>query len=142
MYKSAIVHLQNKYPGCQVIGTENSLDVFTPAGELLVAVRRDGNGAWNDQQKELGARDKFDLAPIPKHARVRKLFADGRIGNSEEADSRRKNAKAYADAYNGRVPSLHEIAGGGADGAQVCKTDGFAAKFADDQKPVLPEKAK
>ena len=87
--KSLYLHYKNKYPGGQVRTSEQALDVYSASGEHVVALRRDGAGSLVDQSEALGLRDRHDLAPIPKDARVFKLV-EGKIGKSEEAAEREK----------------------------------------------------
>lgn len=111
--KSWIVHYQNKYPGGRVHASENSIDVYCSEGNYRVALRKDGNGQWQDVSAEFGASDKHDLAPIPKECRFRKLYADGKIANAEEFEERRPVAEKLAKEEcggKGKVPSEHEIA--------------------------------
>ncbi len=107
MYKSAVVHLKNKYPGSIVLADDHSIDVHDADGTHRVAIKKNGAGMWVDQSAEMGCSDRFCLAPIPKQARVHKLFADGRIGRSEEADDREASAAKIQVA--GRVPSIAEF---------------------------------
>jgi len=92
--KSLYLHYKNKYPGGQVHSTESSLDVYSASGEHVIAMRRDGSGSLIDQSESLGLRDRHDLAPIPKDARVHKLI-EGKIGMSEESEERKKKALGY-----------------------------------------------
>lgn len=92
--KSLYLHYKNKYPGGSVRSSEASLDVYSASGEHVIAMRRDGSGALVDQSEALGLRDRHDLAPIPKDARVFKLV-DGKIGKSEEAAEREKAREAF-----------------------------------------------
>lgn len=109
---SKAVHLKNKYPGAQVIVEDNKLDVFV-AGELKVALRKNGKGMWEDVSEKLGATDKFCLAPIPKEARAWKLFTSEKgvpyIGKAEEHETRLPKATELARAHGGRVPSMPEL---------------------------------
>ena len=105
MYKSAIVHLKNKYPGGHVEATENSIDAYDSAGAYVVAIRKNGADQFVDVSKEVGARDTFCLAPIPKEARVHKLHRDGTLGLDEKHEERAKHKLAI----DGRVPSILEI---------------------------------
>jgi hypothetical protein len=104
--KSWAVHYKNKYPGARVFASDDACDVYSADGEHLVAVRRAGHGGWVDVSEEMGCRDRHDLAPIPKEARIYKLQKNGCIGLDEKADAR----KAWSKGIEGdRVWSLDEI---------------------------------
>jgi hypothetical protein len=105
--KSYVVHLKNKYPGAQVHSSESAIDVYHQ-GEHVVSVRKDANGHWNCAKDDVGARDKFDLAPIPKDARAFKLYANGKVGPSEEFKEREEKQLEYLAVY-GKVPSNAEL---------------------------------
>ena len=110
--KSYVVHYRNKYPGGAVHASESAIDVYDAEGNHCVALRKNGAGQMVCQSKELGCKDAHDLSPIPKDARVHKLFADGTIGESEEASERRKVAKelaAHECGGSGKVPSIQEL---------------------------------
>lgn len=118
MNKSFIAHYRNKYPGGQVQATENALDVFNAAGELAVALRKDGANQFTDASKEMGALHAHCLAPIPKDARVFKVCPNsGALIRDEEADKRAPIAAQYAKEY-GFVPSCAEL-----EKAKVAKFD-------------------
>ena len=105
--KSYVVHYQNKYPGGRVIASDSALDAYCAAGEHRVALRKNGAGQWQDCSEELGCMDRHDLAPIPKDARAKKLFADGKIGLSEEYADRVQVAKELS--VEGKIPSIAEM---------------------------------
>ena len=109
MSQSYIAHYKNKYPKGQVKASDSSLDVWDRDGEHVVALRKDGAGQWKCVSKEVGARDEHDLSPIPKEARVHKLYKDGRIAPSEEAAERKEHASKLADEHGGKIPSIDEI---------------------------------
>lgn len=111
MNKSAVVHLKNKYPTAKVVPSDTSVDVFSDEGVHLVALRKDGQGMWVDRSEEFGCRDKWCNAPIPRHARHWQLRDDGSIVKHEHYDARRPVAVSYEKEL-GKVPSLHELAGG------------------------------
>ncbi len=90
--KAFVVHYKNKYPSGQVRSTEDSIEVYDSEGELRVALGKNGAGQWVDRGQELGALDEHDLSPIPKDARVWKLYADGRAALSDEAAERKRAA--------------------------------------------------
>lgn len=104
--KPYVVHLKNQFPGGRVESSENHVDAYDAQGNLRVSVRKNGAGAIMDASSETGALDAFSLDPIPKNARVFKLHLDGRVGLSEEATSRKVDAKKLAIA--GKVLSLEE----------------------------------
>ena len=103
--KHFAVHYMNKYPGAIVTHSENQLDVLSSEG-LLVALRRNGHGMIIDAGAECGASDKHDVSPIPKDARVFKLYADGSVKKSEEAAERLVSAKKLA--VDGKILSISE----------------------------------
>lgn len=112
MNKSHAVHYMNKYPGSQVRLSDDGLDVHCKGGKYRVALRKNGAGQWVDMSDELGCIDRHDLAPIPKNARVMKLFSDGKIGPSEEAAEREPVAAALAEhavGGYGKVPSIKDL---------------------------------
>lgn len=113
--KSYVAHYKNKYPGAKIEFSESHLDVTDADGVLRVALRIGGGGVLLDKGEELGATDKHDLSPIPKNARVHKLFADGRLGVDDLASERRVAAKVLAEAHGGKVPSILELKKAGAD---------------------------
>ena len=104
--KSYAVHYMNKYPKGKVDFTEDKLNAYDAKGDLVVALRRGGNGQIMDLGPELGAVDRHDLSPLPKNARVFKLYTSGKIGPSEEAAPRAPVADQLA--VDGRVPSIEE----------------------------------
>jgi hypothetical protein len=111
--KSLIVHLKNKYPGAQIQSTETSIDVFQN-GEHVVALRKNGgSGALVDASKDVGARDEFSLAPIPKNTRVWKLNKDNSIGLDEKAEERKEISKMVAQ--DGKILSIDEYKKAGAE---------------------------
>lgn len=88
---SYVVHLMNKYPGCRIDSSENSLKVWDDKQELLCAVERNGYGQWQDA-KAYGARDEFSLDPIPVESRAWMLCKkDGCI--KKHPDFEKRNAK-------------------------------------------------
>lgn len=87
MNKSWHVHYLNKYPGGSVRSSGSGMDVYNAEGEHVVALRQNGAGQLLDESEALGLRDRHDLAPIPKEARVYKI-KDGKIGKSEEFEDR------------------------------------------------------
>jgi len=91
-FKPYFAHYKNKYGG-MVHMSENTFDVYNKAGELCVALRKDGNGQIKDCSKEFGCKDEHDLAPIEKKFRAHKLYKDGNIAPSEEYAER----KAFCD---------------------------------------------
>lgn len=121
--KSLIVHYKNKYPKGRVHASDSSLDVFNDKGEHVIALRKNGAGQMLDESEALGLRDRHDLAPIPKDARVHKVV-DGKIGLSEEAEERAEKAKGFlCPKHSDRVMSCAEA-----------KAHGFA--FDDKQKEI------
>lgn len=115
MNLAAIVHSKNKYPGGRVQAGEDYVDVYDKKGVYAVALRKNGFGQWADQGELLGARDKWCNAPIPKEARVWKLYgredAKPRIALSEEHVERAAIAEEIAEAHGGRIPSVQELLG-------------------------------
>lgn len=103
--KHFAVHYMNKYPNAVVFFDENKLDVLGDGG-LKVALRRNGNGMIVDAGLECGASDKHDVSPIPKDARVYKLYADGSIKKSEESEERK--AASLKLVSSGKILSIKE----------------------------------
>jgi hypothetical protein len=112
--KQYVAHFRNKYPGGKVDFSESSLDAYDANGDLRVSVRKNGAGAIVDAGRDTGASDAFCLSPIPKNARVWKVFADGRLGLSEEHVERKKSAVKLADE-TGKVLSIEEYKAHGVD---------------------------
>ena len=104
---SWVVHYKNKYPGGLVLYTALALNVYNNKGAHCVCVEKDGNGDWHDRSEQYGLKDRHCLAPIPKNARVHKLYAGGGIGPSEEAKERIEHARSMM--VDGRVPSIAEF---------------------------------
>lgn len=102
--KSYVVHLKNQFPGGRVESSENHVDAYDADGNLRVSVRKTGAGQIIDAGHDTGATDAFCLSPIPKNARVFKLFPDGRVGLSEESQARK--AVAAEIAVEGKVLSI------------------------------------
>lgn len=113
MNKSYVVHLKNKYPGSRVEFAEDKIDVISPEGDLLIALRKNGAGQLIDCGTELGALKAFDLSEIPKNARCFKLFKDGKIGQSEEIEARREVAAKIAK--DGEILSVDQYKKMGAE---------------------------
>lgn len=103
--KSWIVHYKNKYPGAKVQSSESALDVYL-GDHHVVALRKDGAGGWADHSEEMGCRDRHDLAPIPKDARVHKVV-DGKVGFDELAEERKQKCRRFVK--DGRVLSCDEL---------------------------------
>ncbi len=122
MHLSAYAHLKNKYPGAHIQCSESAIDVHDAEGHR-VALRKNGAGQWVDVGEQLGCVDKFCLAPIPKNARAFKLYAGGKVAESEEHEERSEVAAKLADAHGGRVPSLAELAKAGAKIDQAGNVD-------------------
>lgn len=105
--KSYYVHMRNKYPHAAVQGSDDAVTA-TYKGETLCAVVKDGLGRWVDGQHEYGARDAWDLSPIPKEARFMKLDKEGRVCRDEKHAEREPKAREWAKAH-GKVPSQVEL---------------------------------
>ena len=121
MDKAKHVHLENKYPEGRVISTENSIDAWDKFGNHVVALRRNGCGQMVDESEKHGCKDSFDLAPIPREARVRKVLKNGNLGDDELAGERRKLRKKYLCAAGRKVLSCEELE---AKGFRFDKADG------------------
>ena len=106
--KSLRVHLLNKYVGCRVHGTGNSLSVYNSQGRLLVEAKSTCHGTFECNKKDSGARDELCLSPIPKNSRFMKLYNDGRVDKSEEHDERIEIASKIF-AKHGKVLSIIEL---------------------------------
>ena len=104
--KGVLVHLMNKYFGCDVSFSGENLSV-RKNGELLVCLMKNAHGVFEDRQ-DLGARDAYCLSPIPKNCRAHKLYKDDKIGKSEEYAERSKQAKQYVDKF-GFVPCEEQL---------------------------------
>lgn len=103
-WKSLQVHYKNKYPKCQVKFSETSFDVFDQSGEHhLISLNKNGAGQIVCNSESDGCFEKHDLSPIPKEARVYKLYKDNKVAPSEEYDERKQwvkeNAKVAAHGY-------------------------------------------
>lgn len=109
--KSYVVHYKNKYPGAKVISSEDALDVFCADDRHRVALRKNGAGQFVCVSEEMGCDDSHDLAPIPKNARVHKLYKDGKIALSEEHAVRKEVAAKLAT--DGKIPSIAECQAAG-----------------------------
>ena len=103
---SYVVHLKNKFPGGRVAETETAIDAFDKAGIHQVAMRKNGAGQWVDKSKEVGAAGEFDLAPIPRDARVHAVTSEGR-GLHVDAEKRKK-ARGKFEEKN-RILSMKEL---------------------------------
>lgn len=103
--KSFLVHYKNVFPGGRVDIGEHSLDAYDAEGNHRIALRRTGAGSLKDVGTEVGASDVHCLDPIPKNARVFKLYADGKVSVSEEVLERKKAAKELA--VDGKVLSIN-----------------------------------
>nr|BFD59648.1 hypothetical protein CKG001_17550 [Bdellovibrio sp. CKG001] len=106
---SFVVHYKNKYPKARVEHNEDQLNVYAQDGSLLVALKRGGGGALVDVGEQLGAKDKHDMSPLPKNARVHKLTVDGKIALDEEHADRKPVAVALADLFGGKVPCIPSL---------------------------------
>lgn len=106
---SYVVHLKNKYPLAQIHASESGITVYQD-GELLVQLRKSAHGALEDVSEQMGARDKFCLAPIPREARHYKLCKSGKIICDEHSkqEGRQAVGKRLASKH-GRVPSVVEL---------------------------------
>lgn len=132
--KSWIAHYRNKYPKGSVRSSESAIDVYDAEGGHRVALRKNGANQMVDASEELGCIDRHDLSPIPKDARVHKLYPSGMIGLSEEHEERSKIAEELAAHEIGgplKVPSIQEIHVAG--NPEASKTSGFVhnAKWSD-----------
>ena len=108
--KSWLVHLKNKYPGCKVISTETSMDVYDVDGEHLVALRKNGAGQWADHSQEFGCSERHCLAPIPKEARLYKVHKEsGHIVADELYKERVKGIDRFACDKRRKILSCEEL---------------------------------
>lgn len=105
--KSLLVHLKNKYPECLVQASGSSISVIGEGNELLCELRKGAHGAYEDVQHEVGARDAFDLSPIPKESRLWKLDKEGNVRRDELHDERKEKVKEILKGD--KVPSIKEI---------------------------------
>lgn len=103
--KSFAVHYKNVFPGGRVEFSESHLDAYDADNIHRIALRVGGGGRVLDKGEELGATDVHDLSPIPKNARVHKLFESGRIGLAEESTERAAIAGKICDD-TGKVLSI------------------------------------
>lgn len=101
--KSLRVHYMNKYPGCQIMASDSSFQVYLN-GALKVSLMKNGAGQWLCNSKEVGADDCHDLSPLPKDCRFMKLYKDGSVGRAEEYAERHPKALAMAKDHGGKVP--------------------------------------
>lgn len=108
MNKSLLVHLKNKYPHCYVGATGSCIEVISDDNEVLVSLAKNAHGEYADRQHDVGARDSFCLAPIPKCSRVYKLGKDGKVGKDEKHEERKPYARILAKEF-GMVPSLERL---------------------------------
>jgi hypothetical protein len=112
MYKSAIAHYKNKYPGGLVKASEGSLDVYCVGGKHRVSLQKNGAGQWVDVSDQVGALDGHDLSPLPKEACAYKLYKDGKLAPSEEYAERVEHGKKLAAHECGgedKVPSAEDL---------------------------------
>lgn len=107
--KSLLVHYKNKYPGGRVQQSETSLEVFDKDGEPVVALRKNGANQLVDVSEEEGLRDRHDLAPIPKDARIFKVI-DGKIAEDDKAAERKTKRGKFLCARGAKVLSCAELA--------------------------------
>jgi len=105
--KTKLVHLKNKYAGCDVSLSGGTIQVKKD-GELLCALVKNCHGQWEDNN-DIGARDAFSHDEIPRDARPYKLCKkDNCIKKDEEYDARIKKACGYVEKY-GCVPSVYQL---------------------------------
>ena len=104
--KSILVHLMNKFYGCDVSFSDGRI-VVRKDGELLVCALKGAHGAFEDR-KDLGAKYELCLSPIPREARVYKLCKKNTVCLDEKAEERKVVAKAYVDKF-GYVPCMKDI---------------------------------
>lgn len=84
------VHYMNKYPQGRVSASESAMDVYDSEGVHCVALRKDGGGNLVDRSEELGCKDRHDLSPIPKDARLYKVCPiKGHITKDEKFEQRK-----------------------------------------------------
>lgn len=103
MLKSLYVHFLNKFPSAKVELGETSVAAYSPSGELLMHVSKNGLGVEVDSGRDRGAKYAFCNSPIPKEARHKKLFKDGSVRDAEECAARRPHALALEKEF-GYVP--------------------------------------
>jgi hypothetical protein len=132
--KSWIAHYRNKYPKGSVQASDSAIDVYDAEGGHRVALRKNGANQMVCVSEELGCIDRHDLSPIPKDARVHKLYPSGMIGLSEEHEERQAVAEelaAHEVGGPGKVPSIQELHVAG--NPEASKTSGFShdAKWSD-----------
>lgn len=90
------VHYMNKYPQGRVSASDSAMDVYDSEGVHCVALRKDGGGNLVDRSEELGCKDRHDLSPIPKDARLYKLDPkSGYIVKDEKFDERKDKVKSF-----------------------------------------------
>lgn len=110
LMKPFIAHYSNKYPGGNVDSDgETYLRAFDAKGKLRVALAL-GAGSVRDNGKMVGALDAHDLSPLPKDCRVMCDRAEGLVPH-QEAEARSEVAAAVAEQFDGKVPSVQEMAG-------------------------------
>jgi hypothetical protein len=104
--KSIITHLKNKFPHARVIATGNSISVEKD-GELLVHIVKNAHGY--KCRKDLGAKYKFDLSPIPKEACAFKQCKTSKcIVAHDDFKARRKAGLELSSEFD-YVPSIEEL---------------------------------
>jgi hypothetical protein len=99
--RSYHVHYKNKYPDCRVQVTDDAIDVVSSEGEHLIAMRKNGYGAWVDKSEEFGLSERHDLTPICKESRLYKCNQKGHIVKDELFEERSKQAKRAFDEKDG-----------------------------------------
>lgn len=109
MEKAKLVHLRNKYPEHKIVAHPSSIQVYDKDDNLIVALEKNAHGHFECQKDQYGARDRFCHAPIPKDARVHKLWKDGSVGLAEEHEERKELAKQYICPKRKCVKSLEDI---------------------------------
>lgn len=124
--KPYVAHYMNKYPNGTVDSDgETYLRAYDAKGKLRV-VLGEAAGSVQDRSKALGCPDSHDLSPIPKDTRVWCDKSEG-IERHQDADARQVIAEAVAAQYDGRVPSVEEMAGDHFGGSKKF-TDDFRAQ--------------
>jgi hypothetical protein len=107
MNQSLIVALKNRFPGCKVIASDSSFDVYD-GEEHLVAIRKNGAGQFVDQSAEYGCSEVHSLEPIPKDARIFKVI-EGKIAHDEKASERMDGLKMFMCKKGRKVLSCSEL---------------------------------
>ena len=99
--------MMNRYGGhCEA--TDHELRAYDSKGKLVVYLQRDGNGSIVDKSEAFGLEGRYNLAPIPKEARLWKHDKAGKLVKTTDHEARKEHLAKFK-CSKGFVKSCEEL---------------------------------